>query len=47
MDTDINVNYIKLTKALTFLKDRECLFVVGGTEIQIPVTSELDILGWS
>lgn len=46
MDTDLNVNYIKLTKALRFLKEPECLFVVGGTEIQIPVTSELDILGW-
>lgn len=45
VDTDINLNYLKLTKAITFLKHPDCIFLVGGTETQIPITADFDILG--
>jgi ribonucleotide monophosphatase NagD (HAD superfamily) len=37
VDFDVNINYIKMMKAVLHLKDPECLFVVGTGDLFIPV----------
>lgn len=44
-DSDLNVNYVKLTKAIRYLRDPECLFIVGATEMLISINEELQLLG--
>nr|XP_023011555.1 uncharacterized protein LOC111501868 [Leptinotarsa decemlineata] len=36
-EIEINVTLLKLQKALTYLKRKDCLFIVGASNLQIPV----------
>jgi hypothetical protein len=36
IDLDVNINYIKMMKAVQHLRDPECLFVVGGIDTFVP-----------
>ncbi|XP_063231024.1 glycerol-3-phosphate phosphatase-like isoform X2 [Bacillus rossius redtenbacheri] len=40
VDTDINLSYLNLMKAARHLRDPECLFVVGATDANIPITEK-------
>ena len=43
---DININYIKILKALNLLKRSDVLFLVGAQDITIPLSSEFYLIGW-
>lgn len=45
MDSDLNINYVKLLRAIRYLKDPNCLFIVCGTENEIPYLDDLIIIG--
>lgn len=45
IDFDMNINYIKLMKAVLHLRDPDCFFIVGGLDVQIPVKDNLNIIG--
>lgn len=45
IDFDMNINFIKMMKAVFHLKNPDCLFVVGGTDVRVPARSGLSILG--
>ncbi|CAG9819788.1 unnamed protein product [Phaedon cochleariae] len=36
-DYDLNLTFVKLQKCLTYLKRKDCLFIVGGGDKQMPV----------
>ena len=43
-DLDANINYIKMMKAVLHLRNPDCLFVVGGTDVLVPF-EDFSILG--
>jgi ribonucleotide monophosphatase NagD (HAD superfamily) len=45
IDFDMNINFIKLMKAVLHLRDANCLFVAGGTDVYVPTQSDVSILG--
>lgn len=45
VDLDVNINFIKMMKAITYLKRPEVLFLAGATDVKIPLTDGQDILG--
>jgi hypothetical protein len=45
IDFDMNINFIKLMKAVSHLKNSDCLFVVGGIDVRVPVQSGYSIIG--
>jgi hypothetical protein len=45
IDFDMNINFIKMMKAVYHLKNPDCLFVVGGIDACVPARSGLSILG--
>lgn len=45
MDFDMNINFIKMMKAVFHLRNPDCLFVVGGIDVRVPVQNGLSILG--
>jgi hypothetical protein len=45
MDFDMNINFIKIMKAVFHLKNPDCLFVVGAIDARVPVQNGLSILG--
>lgn len=45
IDFDMNINFIKMMKAVIHLKNPDCLFVVGGIDARVPARSGLNILG--
>lgn len=45
IDFDMNINFIKMMKAVFHLKNPDCLFVAGGIDVRVPAQSGLNILG--
>lgn len=45
VEFDINVNYIKLQKAVTYLKRKECLFIAGGGDAKLPLKPGSYLIG--
>ncbi|PNF22242.1 Glycerol-3-phosphate phosphatase [Cryptotermes secundus] len=45
IDFDMNINFIKMMKAVFHLKNPDCLFVAGGVDVRVPSQSGLSILG--
>jgi hypothetical protein len=45
IDFDLNINYIKMMKAVLHLRDPDCFFVVGGLDVKVPIQDEMNILG--
>ncbi|RZC42464.1 phosphoglycolate phosphatase 2-like [Asbolus verrucosus] len=44
-DADINLNYVKLQKAATYLKRPEVIFITGATDMKLPVGLNHVLLG--
>jgi len=44
IDLDGNINYIKMMKAVLHLRDPECLFVVGGNDVFVPI-EDINFIG--
>jgi hypothetical protein len=45
IDFDMNINYIKMMKAVLHLKDPDCLFVVGATDVCVPIQDGMSLIG--
>ncbi|KAG8224013.1 hypothetical protein J437_LFUL001090 [Ladona fulva] len=45
MDLDVNISYIKMMKAVAYLKDPNCLFLVTATEYKLPFYGVLTFIG--
>lgn len=45
IDTDFNLSYLKLLRAIQYLKQSDCLFLVGPTDFRIPIAGHFNILG--
>jgi hypothetical protein len=45
IDFDMNINFIKMMKAVFHLKNPNCLFVAGGIDAYIPAQNDVSILG--
>jgi hypothetical protein len=44
IDFDLNINYIKMMKAVLHLRNPECLFVVGGNDVFVPF-EDISVIG--
>jgi hypothetical protein len=45
MDFDMNINYIKMMKAVLHLKNPDCLFVVGSLDVHVPAQNDFYVIG--
>lgn len=45
VDLDVNINFIKIMKAITYLKRPDVLFLAGATDVKIALTDGQEILG--
>ncbi|XP_018579308.1 4-nitrophenylphosphatase-like [Anoplophora glabripennis] len=45
VEFDLNVNYIKLQKAVTYLRREDCLFITGGGDARIPFGLKNHLIG--
>lgn len=45
VDLDVNINFIKLMKAITYLRRPDVLFLAGATDIKVPLTKQSEIIG--
>lgn len=45
VDLDVNINFIKLQKALVYLSRPDVLFICGGSDKKIPISSKFCIIG--
>lgn len=45
VDTDLNVSSPKLIRAEIYLKNPECLFIAGTTDMMLPVSKGFNIVG--
>jgi hypothetical protein len=45
IDFDMNINFIKMMKAIFHLKNPNCLFVAGGIDVYVPTQNNISILG--
>jgi ribonucleotide monophosphatase NagD (HAD superfamily) len=44
VDFDANINYIKMMKAVLHLRDPQCLFVAGATDVFVPA-EDVTVIG--
>jgi hypothetical protein len=45
IDFDMNINFIKMMKAVFHLRNPDCLFVVGGMDVHVPTQNDVSIMG--
>lgn len=45
IDFDMNINYIKMMKAVLHLRDPDCLFVTGALDLHVPVEKDMNVIG--
>ncbi|KAF2904358.1 hypothetical protein ILUMI_01816 [Ignelater luminosus] len=45
IDIDLNINYIKLLKAMVYLQRSEVLFITGGADTKVPMGFNIMLIG--
>lgn len=45
IDLDLNINFIKMHKALVYLSRPDVLFICGGSDKKIPISSKFCVIG--
>lgn len=45
IDFDFNLNFVKMMKANFYLRKPDCLLIGGATDVHLPVTKDLSVIG--